>query len=121
MLIAFCCVLVGALLLCVGRIGYRSERPVVTAMALALMLLVAADRIMPRPELPSFVLLAGVLALLERFGRKGDGWIWAVVPLQLVWVNLHGLFALGIAVCLIHLSAYLVWPRVRGEARPGRR
>ena len=49
-----------------ATIGYRRQRPWVTAFALTLMLLVACDRIMPRPELPTFVFLAAVLALLDR-------------------------------------------------------
>jgi hypothetical protein len=108
--------LVAALVVVLGRIGYRAERALVSVVPLALMLLVAGDRFMPRPELPSFVLLAGVLALVDRFERRGDRSIWGVVLLQLVWVNLHGLFALGLAVCGIHLVAGLLWPRVRGEA-----
>jgi hypothetical protein len=107
--------LVVALAALLGRIGYRADRPLVSVVPLALMLLVAGDRFMPRPELPSFVLLAGVLALVDRFERRGDRAIWGVVLLQLVWVNLHGLFALGLAVCGIHLVAGLLWPRVRGE------
>ena len=101
--------LVGVLLLValLAPIGRRPGRSWLSVAALALMLLNASHRFSPRPELSSFVLLAGVLALLDRFERTGDARVYGIVALQLVWVNLHGLFALGIALCGIHLAAEL--------------
>ncbi len=99
-------VLCGVLL----SIGYRRDRPAVSAAAIAIMLLVASDRFMPRPELPSFVLLAAILALLDRFERTGDKWVYWIIPVQILWVNVHGLFALGIALCAIHLASIVSRP-----------
>ncbi len=76
----------------------RWDRPVVVAVAIALGLATLSDRIMPRPEVPTFVLLAALLAVLERHRRHEDAWIYAVVPIQLVWANVHGLFAVGLGV-----------------------
>jgi tetratricopeptide (TPR) repeat protein len=101
-----------ALIAILAPIGYRRERPWVSALALGLMLLVAADRFMPRPELPSFLLLAAVLALLDRHERRRDAWVFAIVPLQLLWANVHGLFALGLALCAIYLVAEVLRPLV---------
>ena len=105
-------VAVCALLAILAPIGHRRERPWVSALALCLMLLVAADRFMPRPELPSFLLLAAVLALLDRHERTRDAWVFAIVPLQLIWANVHGLFAVGLAVCAIYLAAEVLRPLV---------
>jgi Tetratricopeptide repeat len=105
-------VLVGLLLALLAPIGARRARPLVSVAALGLMLLVVCDRIMPRPELPSFALLAVELALFDRFARRGDAAVYGVVALQLVWVNVHGLFALGLAVCAIHGVAELALPLV---------
>jgi hypothetical protein len=91
-----------------ATIGWRRDRSAITALGLSLMLLVAGDRFMPRPELPSFVLLAGVLALLDRYERRPDNWIYALVPLQLLWANMHGLFAVGLAVIAIYVAAELL-------------
>ena len=110
-------VLVLALLAILARIGYRRERAIVSVVALALMLAVACDRFMPRPELPSFVMLAAVLALFDRFTRRGDAWVYAVVAVQLVWVNVHGLFGLGLAVCAIYLVAELLRPAIAPSER----
>jgi hypothetical protein len=96
-------------------IGARRERAWLGAGALALMLLVTANRLQARPELPSFVLLAGVLLCLDRFERTGDRSVYAIVALELLWVNLHGLFAVGIALCAIHLAGELLRP----FGRPG--
>ena len=103
-------VLVVALVALLAPLGYRRERSWLSALALALLLLNLCQRILPRPELPSFVMLAALLALLERFERKGDAWLYAVVPIQLLWINVHGLFAMGIAVCGIHLAGELLRP-----------
>jgi glucose/arabinose dehydrogenase len=98
-------VLVLGVVALLASLGYRRERPVITVVALALMLAIACPRFMPRPELPSFVLLAASLALYDRFERRGDAWIYGVAGVQLLWVNFHGLFALGIALCSLHLLA----------------
>ena len=68
-----------------------------TGAALVFMLVLASDRFMVRPELLSFACLATLLALFDRFERSHDGTIYAVVAIQLFWVNVHGLFAVGVA------------------------
>jgi hypothetical protein len=110
-------VLIAAVLVLLAPIGYRRQRPFLSIAALALLLLAACDRFMPR-EVLSWVLLAAVLRILDRFERTGDRWIWAVVPLQLLWVNVHGLFALGIAVCAMHLAGELARSLGEAGARP---
>lgn len=89
-------------------IGARRERPAVSGAAGVLVLVLLAERIMPRAELPSFALLAGLLLLLDRLRRPGDRFavLW-IILLQGVWANTHGLFAVGIAVVAIHLAGDL--------------
>ena len=72
----------------------RLAPPVVVAPVLALALAIASPRFVPRPELVSFVLLGAYLWLLERrpFGKH----LYLLVPLQVLWVNSHGLFAVGL-------------------------
>jgi len=102
--------LVCAVITVLAPIGWRRERAWLSVASLALMLLVVANRLEPRPELMTLVLLACVLRLLDRFERVGDSAVYAIVPLQLLWANLHGLFALGIAVCGIALAGELLRP-----------
>jgi len=100
-----------------ATIGYRRSRPDLSAAVLALALLAVFERVMPRPELASFALLAAVLALLERFRRTGDGWVYAILPVQLVWVNVHGLWVLAPVACAAYLAVELLRPLADRGAR----
>jgi hypothetical protein len=61
-----------------------------------LALLAAQERFAVRPEMLSFPLLMGVLAVLER-ARISDGrGSWRLVPLMIVWANVHALFVIGV-------------------------
>ena len=104
--------LVWALVAALLPIGWRRERAFVSGAALGTMLLLAGERFEPRPELPSFVLLAALLALLDRHDRRGGRAILWAVPLQLLWANLHGLFAVGLAVLAMALAAEAARPLV---------
>jgi tetratricopeptide (TPR) repeat protein len=110
-------VLAGLLLGLVGSLGYRRDRPEVTALALGLLLLVASNRFLVRPEMLSFVLLAALIVLLERYRVRGLG-LWAVAPIQLLWANVHGLFAVGIAVCGLYTAAEALRPLGGRPLRP---
>ena len=92
-------VLVAVVLALLAPLGYQRNRPFISISALALLLVISCTRYMPRPELVSFVLLAVLLRVLDRFDRTSDAWVYAIIPLQLLWVNVHGFFALGIAIC----------------------
>lgn len=74
----------------------RSLGPIATALVALWVLLVCQDRFTIRPEMLSFLLLQGVLWLLAT-ARADDGRrLWLLVPLMLLWVNLHGLFVIGL-------------------------
>ncbi len=93
----------------VGATGSRCDRPGVTALGVSLVLLLSCQRFMPRPEPMSMILLAAMLWCFDRHQRTGDRRaLYCVVPIQLLWANVHGLFALGVAVCGIHLAAELL-------------
>lgn len=111
--------LVALLVAILATVGWRRERPFVAGLGLGAMLLVASERFRDRPELLSFVLLAGVVALLARDRRRNDALVYAIVPLQLLWANVHGLFALGIALCAIELVSEQL-RAAREPARSGR-
>ena len=86
-------------------IGFRRGRSALSVALLALFLLASGYRFLPRPEMASFVFLAAELTLFHRFRQRRDLWIFVVVAIQFVWVNVHGLFAVGIAVCGAYLAA----------------
>jgi hypothetical protein len=71
-------------------IGYRRQRSFVSIAVFGLLLAISCSRFFPRPELVSFVLLAATIRILDRFRRTGDASIYAIIPLQLLWVNVTG-------------------------------
>jgi tetratricopeptide (TPR) repeat protein len=62
-------------------------------------LIVAGDRIRVRPESVTLVFIMLAIVLLEsvRLGAA-PGRLWWLVPVMLVWVNMHGLFILGLGI-----------------------
>lgn len=57
-----------------------------------------------RPQMISFVLTAIVAYLLHRFKRHGESWrlLW-LIPIVLLWVNVHGGFAIAFMLMLMYL------------------
>src|SRR6185369_15312169 len=61
-----------------------------------------------RPQMLTLLLASVYIVLLERFDRKR---VWWLVPLMLLWVNLHAGWALGLAL----ISFYIVRAVLDGE------
>ena len=55
---------------------------------------VMSARFYPRPEMVSLICLTGYLLVLHSADRRPRA-LWLLVPIQLVWVNVQGLFVLG--------------------------
>jgi len=105
-----------------------STGPLLAAVLAWAALVVSFDRLQLRPELLSYLLLAAYLFLLER-GRV-RGWsrtLWLLVPLHLLWVNLHVYHIYGLFLVLAYLvgaslqrkGGRFVDPKASGEAVPG--
>lgn len=73
----------------------RFAPPALVALLLAVALLVASPRFVPRPELLAFLLIAVFLYLLDGYPRSGRAIYW-LVPLQIVWMNAHGTVPIGV-------------------------
>ncbi len=56
--------------------------------------LLASTRFDPRPEIVTLVCLSAFFGILLR-ARQAPGWLWVLVPIEVLWVNTHGLFVLG--------------------------
>lgn len=93
-------VLVAALMMITALVLYglaqRWVPPMFAAFLLAVALTVSSPRFEPRPETMSFLYFAIYLVLLEGYPRNGRAIYW-LVPLQILWVNTQGIFAVGIA------------------------
>lgn len=99
---------------------WRSDRPAVAGVALALLVVTASVRFLLRPDTVSLLLAAVVLALLWRDERKSDSWVFAVVPIQLLWANVHGFQAVGLGLVAMALAAEIAAPWT-GAGRARRR
>ena len=77
-------------------VARRFVPPMLAAFLLAVALWISSQRFVPRPELLSFLYFAVYLLLLEGLRRNGRA-IFLLVPLQIVWVNTQGIFAVGLA------------------------
>ncbi len=78
----------------------------------AVVVLIAAmacsQRLVVRPETISYALMAAYVLLIARRLERPTRWVWLLPALQVVWVNTHGLFPLGIAVVGAWLAAELI-------------
>ncbi len=66
-----------------------------------------------RPQLFTFVLFAGLLALLAADRYRGGARLWTAVPLMALWANLHGGFIIGVAALTIYAPAVAIVGLVR--------
>jgi hypothetical protein len=90
-------------------ITYRrcEGRPYVAAIAVLLAAASSSPLFGIRPQMISFLFASIYLALLGRFARDGRSRaLWWLVPMMLLWVNLHAGYAIGLA--LIGLYAISV-------------
>jgi hypothetical protein len=56
--------------------------------------LLASSRFDPRPEIVTLCCLSAFFGILLR-ARQTPGLLWLLVPIEVLWVNTHGLFVLG--------------------------
>jgi hypothetical protein len=67
----------------------------IAAVLTVLVIVTAQERVSIRPELLSFLLLTVVLFILDRGQRSDERWLPALVPVMILWANVHALFVLG--------------------------
>jgi tetratricopeptide (TPR) repeat protein len=96
--------------------------PAASVGCLAFVMILGAARFMERPHIFTFLMTAAFLYLLagRRAGARAP--LWAFVPLQILWANLHGGFILGpTLVAVAALSAGLDAARSPAPAAAPRR
>lgn len=94
-LIWFACLLTTFTYFIVYRLARREASAPLAAVLVALGIVVASERLSPRPEILTFFLLAAMQWLLRRH-EEGMRRAWLAIPaVLLVWVNVQGLFVLG--------------------------
>lgn len=104
LIVSFAAVMTGALMIVYRRAARVAAHPFVAGAATLLAALATAPMWGVRPQMISFLLASVFVALLDSHARGGGArpLMW-LPPLMLVWVNMHGGFALGLA--LVGLTA----------------
>lgn len=88
--------------------------------AFTLVLAAAASHVYwsPRPQLVSFFLAAVFTYILHLYRWRGVNRLWLLPILMVLWVNLHGGFAIGFLLLLITLAGQVL-SRLLGHSGPG--
>jgi hypothetical protein len=107
------------LVLLVRRVGGSSWR---AAWIVPLVVAVARERMQPRPEQIGVALTLATLLILEGARRAGSPppWrrLWVLVPVQVVWANLHPSWCFGVLAAALYAAVSLGGgSRSRGDAR----
>ena len=94
-------------ILVVGRniIGENFRPSVGTAMVLLLALVIMEYRMTGRPECVSHLMAAAFIFLFVQHRLKPSLWIFMIVPLQILWTNLHEAYGMGIVFAIMFATA----------------
>ena len=88
-----------------ARLGLRTLA-VVAATSLAALLVIPYASI--RPQEVSWVFFAALMAMLLHLNPARRRWVLALVPMFVLWANLHGLWVIGLVVLLVYALLSLV-------------
>ncbi len=80
-------------------------------------LIVAYERAAVRPEIFSYLFLSIFIVLLYKFREKYTKFIWFLIPLQLIWVNMHIYFIVGILLVGLFLFEAIIIFRKRDRGK----
>jgi hypothetical protein len=86
-----------ALIVWAGFVGARRKSLSVAAVTVVIAAMACNQRLVVRPETVSFLLAALFVALIARRIAGPTRLVWLLPFAEVVWVNVHGLFPLGLA------------------------
>ena len=98
------CVLALAALVVFGHMLWRGASVMVALATVLVVVSASSIHYLARPHIFTLLLLPLSLWMVERDRRKPSPAIWLLVPLSVVWVNLHGGF-FALPLCLAVLAA----------------
>jgi hypothetical protein len=90
------------ILLLAGAEGETGASPGVQSGVLMAVALALLPQMQFRPQLFTFMLMAALLLILARDNYRGHAPVWLLVPMMILWVNLHGGFIIGLAVIAVY-------------------
>ncbi|HEV2802183.1 MAG TPA: hypothetical protein VGW12_17050 [Pyrinomonadaceae bacterium] len=116
LVIAFSLVMTAALWIAYRRAARYAPHPYVAGAVMLTGALATAPMWGVRPQMISFLFTSIYVAVLGSYARGGraKSLVW-LVPLMLVWVNMHGGYALGLALVGLTGAGIMLDEFVRGE------
>jgi hypothetical protein len=88
-------------------------------LSLGILLPVMQYRMNGRPEMTSHLMSAAYLYLLLSYAHTSHRRLWLLIPLQLIWVNMHEAYGLGIVMVTIYLAcSWLIWLKDKATSKP---
>jgi len=90
------------------RISYKEENYLISAVLFFLALVLSNERFMLRPEIFTFFFIAAYLYVLNEYRKGGKDYLLLLPIMQVLWVNVHGLFVIGIIVVFVYITGELV-------------
>lgn len=105
------------------RASRRAGHPYVAGFALLLGGLCASPTWGVRPQMFSFLFASIFIAILDDYARgRNRRRVWLLVPLTLLWVNMHAGFALGLALIVLTMAGLVLdaFLSERGRSDEGR-
>jgi len=84
---------------------------ILSFLAVSVTMFIARSRFLARPELFTMLALLSVIYILK-FHTK-DRYIYILIPLQMLWVNMHGYFILGPIIVALFLISQLCENRIK--------
>jgi hypothetical protein len=121
LVVFFALLITAAMWIVYRRAAEGVGHPYVVGFALVLGALTASPTWGVRPQMFSFLFASIYVAMLGDYARgRSDNFVWWLVPLMIVWANMHAGFALGLALIAltiggIVLNAWLVREEEEGE------
>ncbi|HEY0101491.1 MAG TPA: hypothetical protein VGB76_21375 [Pyrinomonadaceae bacterium] len=98
LVVSFSLLMTAALWIAYRRAAELAPHPYVAGAAVLLGALATAPMWGVRPQMISFLFTSIYVAVLGDYARRGQTkGLWRLVPLMLVWANMHGGYALGLA------------------------
>jgi hypothetical protein len=120
LVVTFALVIVAALWIAYRRCAERVGHPGLAGFALILGALAAGSTWGARPQMFSFLFASIFIAALASYARRGSGrFIWWLVPLIILWVNMHAGFALGLVLIALTITGMLLDEWLAQGERPG--
>jgi len=83
--------------------GYRRSNFVISVLCFIPGILAASSRFLTRPEIFTLLFVAIYLFILHKYKYENKNYVWILPILQVLWVNMHGLFILGIGIVFAYL------------------